>query len=156
MHLNWLILLLDPWPWPEGSYLWIMSVCHFVWKFYWLLSFFWNLAWTHLVLYMMEPHFLKIIFFPQKWGKWAKPRFPEWIGKFSYFFLHLVYNESLYWLLYALTNLIFGKILVPGIWTKMLLTNQIVGFLNQLYLYKKMTKKSDFLHNDTNSLKLWS
>ena len=95
---------------------------------------------TCLVLYMMEPHFLKIIFFPQKWGKWAKPRFPEWIGKFSYFFLHLVYNESLYSLLYALTNLIFGKILVPGIWAKMLLTNQIVGFLNQLYLYKKMTK----------------
>ena len=58
------------------------------------------------------------------------------IGKFSYYiFLNLVYNESLYYLLYALINLIFGgKILVPEILTKVLLANQIAGFLNQLYL----------------------
>ena len=37
----------------------------------------------------------------------------------------------------------FGKILVPEIWAKMFLANEIAGFLN-----------SDFLLVDTNSLKL--
>ena len=36
----------------------------------------------------------------------------------------------------------------------MLLANQITGFLNQLYLWKKMMKKPGFLHVDTNSWKL--
>ena len=52
------------------------------------------------------------------------------------------------------TNLMFGKIQVPEIWAKMLLANKIVGFLNQLYLQDKIMKKPDFLHVDTNSLKL--
>ena len=43
------------------------------------------------------------------------------------FFLNLVYNKSLCYLLYSCTNLIFGKNLVPGIWAKMLLTSQITG-----------------------------
>ena len=50
------------------------------------------------------------------------------------FFLNLVCNESLYYLLYSCANPIFGKNLVPEIWDKMLLANQITGFLNQLYL----------------------
>ena len=55
---------------------------------------------------------------------------------------------------YSWTSLIFGKNLVPEIWDEMLLANQIVGFLNQLYLYNKMMKKPDFLFVDTNSMKL--
>ena len=49
-------------------------------------------------------------------------------------------------LLYAWSNFIFGKILVPEIWPKMLLANQIVGFFNQLQnskigcLIKKLMK----------------
>ena len=46
------------------------------------------------------------------------------------------------------------KDLVSEIWAKMLLANQIAGFLNQLYLYKKIMKKPDFLHVDTDSQKL--
>ena len=52
------------------------------------------------------------------------------------------------------TNLIFGEIVVPEIWAKMLLANEIAGFLNELYLQNKIMKNSDFLHVDTNSLKL--
>ena len=52
------------------------------------------------------------------------------------------------------TNLIFGKILVPEIWVKIVLANEIAGFLNQLYLQNKIMKSSDFLHVDTNSFKL--
>ena len=51
-------------------------------------------------------------------------------------------------------NLLFGKILVPEIWAKVLLANQIVGFLNQLYLQNKIMKRTDFLHIDTNLWKL--
>ena len=36
----------------------------------------------------------------------------------------------------------------------MLLAKEIAGFINQLYLQNKMTKNPDFLHVDTNSLKL--
>ena len=36
----------------------------------------------------------------------------------------------------------------------MLMAGQIVGFLNRLYLQKKMMKKPDFLHVDTDSWKL--
>ena len=53
-----------------------------------------------------------------------------------------------------LEKIIFGKILVPEIWVKMLLTNRTAVFLNQLYLQKKMIKNRDFFHVDTNSLKL--
>ena len=52
------------------------------------------------------------------------------------------------------TNLIFWEILVPEIWAKMLLANEIVGFSNQLYLQNKVMKNRDFLHVDINSLKL--
>ena len=44
------------------------------------------------------------------------------------FLLNLLYNENVYYLLYPCTNpTIFGKILVPQIWTKMFSTNQITG-----------------------------
>ena len=36
----------------------------------------------------------------------------------------------------------------------MFLANQIAEFLNKLYLYNEKMKKLDFLHVDTNSLKL--
>ena len=51
-------------------------------------------------------------------------------------------------------NLIFGKIQFPEIWAKILLTNKIVGFLNQLYLENKIIENSEFVHLVTNSLKL--
>ena len=47
------------------------------------------------------------------------------------------------------TNLIFREILASEIWP-----NEIAGFLNQLYLQDKIMKNLDFLHADTNSLKL--
>ena len=64
-----------------------------------------------------QPDFLKKIFLPKNWGKWAKNGqkigFFKVIRKFSHqFFLKLVYNESLYYLLYSCTNPIFGKNLV--------------------------------------------
>ena len=34
------------------------------------------------------------------------------------FFLNLIYNESLYYLVYSCMNLTFGKNLVPEIWSK--------------------------------------
>ena len=37
-------------------------------------------------------------------------------------------------------NLIFGKILIPEIWLKMLLATQIVGFLNQISLEQNYEK----------------
>ena len=39
-------------------------------------------------------------------------------------------------------------------WVKMLLANQILGFLNQLFLRKKLLKKPDFMHVDTDLWKL--
>ena len=77
-----------------------------------------------------QPDFLK------KWAKnGLKTGFFEFIGKCShYFFQNLFYNESLYYLLYSCTNLIFGKNLVREIWARMLSVNQIAGFLYQLYL----------------------
>ena len=88
-----------------------------------------------------------------KIGK-KKKRFFKFIGKFSHFFFNLLYNESLQYFLYSCTNLMFGKNLVPEIWAKMLSSNQIKGFLNQLYLQNKMMKKPTFLHIDTDSWKL--
>ena len=37
------------------------------------------------------------------------------------------------------------------IWVKMLSANNIAGHLSQVYLYKKMLKKSDFLDVDADS-----
>ena len=39
----------------------------------------------------------------------------------------------------------FGKNLIPERWAKMLLANQITGFLNQSYLWNKMMKKPFFV-----------
>ena len=51
-----------------------------------------------------------------------------------YFFLNLVHKESLYQLLYFCTNPILGENLVPEIWAKIILSNQIAGFLDIQYL----------------------
>ena len=88
-----------------------------------------------------------------------KRGFFEIIGKFGHsFFLNLSYNlfcsETLSYYLCSCTNPILGKNLVPEIWTKMISANHIAGFLNQLYLQKKLMKWSDFLHADTNLQKL--
>ena len=56
----------------------------------------------------------------------------------------MVYKESLYYLLYSCTNPIFVENLVPEIYAKMLLANEIAEFLNQLYLQNKIMKKADF------------
>ena len=76
----------------------------------------------------------------------------EFFGKFSHkSFLNLIYKKSLYYLKYSCTNFILGKNLVHEIWTEMLLSNQIAGFLNCLYLQNKMMKKPGFLYVDTES-----
>ena len=77
--------------------------------------------------------------YPQNEENEPKIGFFEFIGKFThYFFLSLVCKENLYFLLYSFTNPILWKNLVPEIWAKMLSANQNAGFLNQLYLYKKI------------------
>ena len=49
-------------------------------------------------------------------------------------FLNLDYNESLRYLLYPFTNAMSGKKLLAEICSKILLANQVEGFLNRLYL----------------------
>ena len=43
-------------------------------------------------------------------------------------------------MLCAWKNSIFEKNLAPELWAKMLLANQIVEFLDQLYIQKKLMK----------------
>ena len=76
---------------------------------------------THITLWHFCPrNGPKIIFF-------------RFIQKYSHsFFLNLVYTESLYYLLYFRTNLIFGKNLVPKILVETFLANQIAWFLSQV------------------------
>ena len=81
----------------------------------------WCCAWQSLIFWKKILH--------QKWGKWAKngPKieFFEFIEKLSHwFFLNLVFKESLYYLPYSCTNPILE------IWAKMCLASQIAGFLN--------------------------
>ena len=57
---------------------------------------------AHVVLCMTEANFLKSMFCPQNGENRPSLRFFEFIGKFSffpvlYFFINLVYNESLYY-----------------------------------------------------------
>ena len=65
-----------------------------------------------VVLCVTEPDF----FWEKKKGSKIgenepKIGFFEFIGNFSFcFFLNLVYNETLYYLLYSYTNLMLGKI----------------------------------------------
>ena len=129
-----------------------------VWKFSWdwLISFFLKLSMVleAYVLCMTEADFFKKICCPKngenrpKIG--LKIGFFGFIGKFSHqFFLNLVYKESSYYLLYSCTNPILGKNLILEIWAKMLLANQIAGFLNWVYLENTKMKKPDFLHVDT-------
>ena len=110
---------------------------------------------THTKLCMTSRIFLKNCLENGEYGqkKWAKLRFFEFIEEFGhcFFFLNFIYNESLYFFLNSCTNPIFRKTPVPKIWTKVIVANQIVGFLNQLYLWNKTMKKSVFLHVDTNS-----
>ena len=80
---------------------------------------------------------------PQKWEYGPKIGLLEFIGKFVINFFRICSIMKVC-LLYSCINPEFGKNLVPKIWTKMLLANQTVGFLNQLYLYNKMIKKPDF------------
>ena len=87
--------------------IWIRTVRSSVQKFSWnwLCSFFLELHMVlgaHVVLCMTEPDFLKKMFYPQNGENRPSPGFFECIGKFSffsvlYFFISLVYNESLYY-----------------------------------------------------------
>ena len=61
--------------------------------------------------------------------KLATKGFVEFIEKIGHqFFLNLVHNESLYYLLCSCTKPISQKNLVPEIWAKMFLANQITSF----------------------------
>ena len=86
--------------------IWIRSVCPSVQKFSWnwLFSFFWelNMVLGAMWCYVWQPDFLKKMFYPQNGQNRPSPGFFECIGKFSffsvlYFFISLVYNESLYY-----------------------------------------------------------
>ena len=67
----------------------------------------------------------------------AETGFFEFITKSGYLlFVNLAVDESLYYMLCFCTKTISGKNLDPKIWAKMLLASQIVGFLNQLYMFR--------------------
>ena len=83
---------------------------------------------------------------PQKWS------FSSLLKDWVLTFLNLFCNESLYCLLSRYTRPMLKKNLVPE--TKMLLANQIVGFLNLPYLWNKKINSHKFLHVDANSWKL--
>ena len=57
-------------------------------------------------------------------------------------------------MLCSCTNLIFGKIFVPGIWAEMFSAYQNAGFFKQSYIQSKSMEKPDFVHVYTSSLKL--
>ena len=88
--------------------------------------------------------FLHCEFFSRKWGKWAQ-NILIIIG--HQFFLSLDYDENSYHLLYSC------KYLVP-VWIKLLLINQIAGFLNQLCLQNKIMILLDILYIIPNLRKL--
>ena len=127
-----------------GSILWIgLSFCPSIRKFSWV----WLLVFSETQYGVRSPcgvvrdraSFLKKMFFLGKWEKCAKngPKrgFFEFIEKFSHsFFLNLVHKESLYYLLYSCSNLVLGKNVFPELWVKMLVVNQIAGYLHRLYL----------------------
>ena len=73
--------------------------------------------------------------------KMGKTCFLEFIEKFGQqFLLVLFYNKNLCYLLCFCTNPIFMKFLVPKIWAKMFLANEIAGFFNQPGLQNKSMK----------------
>ena len=86
---------------------------------------------AHVLLCVTEADFFLKKFCPKNGENGPKIGLFGFIGKFSHlFFLNLVYKESSYYLWYSCTNPILGKNLVSEIWPKMLLANQIAGFLN--------------------------
>ena len=109
----------------------------------WLISFFLKLSMVlevYVLLCVPEPDF----FCPKNGENGPKIGFLGFIGKFSHhFFLNLVYKKRSYYLLYSSTNPILWKNLVPDTWAKMLLVNQIAGFLNWLYLQNRKMKKTE-------------
>ena len=87
---------------------------------------------THIKLCVAKPDFLGKFFCPQNWENGSKKGQKQG-------FLNLLEDLviNFYWS-----------------WSVILLANLITGFLNQLYLWKKMMKRPHFLHVDTDSWKL--
>ena len=88
--------------------IWIRSARPSVQKFSWnwLFSFLWELnrvLGAHVMFGKTEPNFLKKMFYPQNGENRPSPEVFKCIGKFRvfflvlYFFISLVYNESLYY-----------------------------------------------------------
>ena len=110
---------MDLWLWLEGPcglgsihLPFCPSVQKFSWD--WLITFFLKLSMgleAYVVLCVPEPDFLKKRLAPQK-GQWFKNRVC-WIYHKIQFFLHLVYKEGVYYLLYSCTNPMLEKNLVP-------------------------------------------
>ena len=104
-----------------------------------------------MVLYMTEPDFLKTSFYPQNWENRPSLGFLECIGKFSFF--SQLFNFFSTWPIMKVyitviavclnKNFIFVKIMVPEIWSKMLLANQIVGFFSQCRALKLAVSHED-------------
>ena len=88
---------------------------------------------THVVLCMTEADFLKIMFCP-KIGKIGQAQGSLNVQESSGFFLSSLFVLSIQSIMEVYITVILvclKKILVPEIWSKMLLANQIVGFFNQ-------------------------
>ena len=87
-------------------------------------------------------------FLPRKLKKCAqsRPKISLFLLKklIIIFFLNLVNNESVYYFLCYCKNTICMENVVHEIWAKMLLANQIAGFLNELYFQNKWIKQRIF------------
>ena len=142
--LNFILIIYNNVSQLTYSYIWIKSVHPSVRKFSWnwLVSFTWNSTCCYVVMGMTKHDFLKIIFCPQNGENKPSLEFFERVGKFSFF--SQFFNFFSIWsimkvcitIIAVCLNsfweiFIFGKILAPEIWPKMLLANQIAGFLNQ-------------------------
>ena len=85
----------------------------------------------------------KNLFAPKIWENGpiiGKKRVFWFYLKFPHFLLNLFINENWYYLLCFCTNFVFRKNFVPEIWGKIISSNQIARFLNQLYIQNKLLK----------------
>ena len=88
--------------------------------------------------------FFGFFFFPSKNGEnEPKTGFLGSIWNLVITFSWIWSLKKVHYLLYSCTNLILGKNLVPEIWAKMLLANEIAGLLNWLNLQNPKMKKPD-------------
>ena len=110
---------------------------------------------------------MTVVGFPEKFlfaWKWAKcagngPQvefFLVFIKFCHYFLLEVACNEKHCNLQLSWENVMSGKLVVHKLWARMLLSNQIVGFLDHEYLWTLWINLFGFLHGDIHQGKVAS